>query len=106
MEIKKHAKIRSKERNGWNERTTERMIQKVLEKGITHGQTKGRLHKWMSSIYDKYRKKGKDVRLYGDKAYVFANGSLVTVLQIPANLTKDMDKFIRKGSEPSEIKQY
>ncbi|MBQ8043762.1 MAG: hypothetical protein IJ272_06400 [Clostridia bacterium] len=72
------------------------MIPKILEEGITLGQTKGRLHKWMSSLYDNYRKKGKHIRLYGDKAYVFVNGSLVTILQIPANLTKDMDKFIRK----------
>lgn len=96
MEIKKHAKKRNKERNGWNEKALERMIPKILEDGITHDQTKGRLNKWMSSVYDNCRKKGKDVRLYGDKAYVFVNRSLVTVLQIPANLTKDMDKFIRR----------
>ena len=94
MKITKHANARSKERNGWNTKTTERMLQKVLEQGITHSQTKGRLNKWMSSLYSNYRRKGKDIRLYGDKAYIFVNESLLTVLQIPANLTKDMNNFI------------
>ena len=102
MKISKHAKDRSKERNGWNEKTTERMVQKILEKGITHKQVRGRLEKWMSGIYERYKKKGKDVRLYGDKAYVFVGTELLTVLQIPANITKDMDKFIRKDSKDSE----
>ena len=102
MKITKHAKSRSKERNGWNERTTERMIQKVLEKGINHKQTKGRLNKWVSGLYDKHRRKETQIRLYGDKAYVIVEQTVITVLQIPANLTKDMKKFIRKDTEVAE----
>lgn len=101
MRVSKHAKERSKQRNGWNEKTTERMVQKVLEKGIPHRQTKGRLNKWINGLYFKNRD-ANNICLYGDKAYIFHNEVLITVLQIPANLTKDMDKFIRKESEGSE----
>lgn len=106
MKITKRAKERSKERNGWNTKTTERMLKKVLEQGITHSQTKGRLNKWMSSLYNKHRRKGTDIRLYGDKAYIFVEESLITVLQIPANLTKDINNFIihkKSGTDSSEI---
>ena len=96
MKITKHAKTRSKERNGWNDKSTERMIPKVLENGIKHKQTKGNLHKWMTGLYGNYKLKGTDIRLYGDKAYIFVNQSLVTVLQIPANLTRNMDKLVYK----------
>ena len=96
MKINEHAKIRSKERNNWSAKTTDRMIPKVLEKGIRHSQTKGRLHKWMSGLYDRHRRKGADIRLYGDKAYIFADETLITVIQIPANLTKNMYKLVRK----------
>ena len=101
MRVSKHAKERSKQRNGWNEKTTERMVQKVLEKGIPHRQTKGRLNKWVTSLYFK-NADANNIRLYGDKAYIFHNETLITVLQIPANLTKDMEKFICKDLEQSE----
>lgn len=96
MRITNHAQERSKERNGWSDKVTERMIPKILEKGIRHNQTKGNLHKWMTSLYNNHRRKGTDIRLYGDKAYVFVNEALVTVLQIPSSLTKDMHKMVKK----------
>lgn len=105
MKITKHAKERSKERNGWNIKATERMSKKVLEQGIRHSQTKGRLNRWMSSLYNKHRREGADIRLYGDKAYIFANETLITVLQIPSNLTKDINNFIireKSGNDVSE----
>ena len=94
MKITNHARDRSKERNGWSDKVTERMIPKVLEKGIRHNQTKGNLHKWMSGRYNNYKRKGADIRLYGDKAYIFVNESLITILQIPQDLCKNMKKMI------------
>ena len=96
METSKHAQQRSKERNGWNVKATERMIPRILEKGIRHSQTKGNLHKWMSGLYERYKVKGTDIRIYGDKAYVFRNECLVTVLQVPNNILKHKDSLIRE----------
>ena len=31
-------------------------------------------------------KKANSIRIYGDKAYLFANSNLITVLQVPSNL--------------------
>lgn len=99
MKITKHANQRSKERNGWNDKTTERMVAKVLEKGIQHKQTKGNLHKWMTGLYAAHKRKGADIRLYGDKAYVFVYQTLITVVPIPQNLRNNMKNLIRPLEE-------
>ena len=96
MKITKHAKTRSKERNGWNNKATERMIPKILEQGIKHECTKGNLNKWVSTLYRNHKRKGTDIRLYGDKAYIFVKETLITVIQIPADLANNMNKYIRQ----------
>lgn len=94
MDVSKHAEMRMKQRNGLSKKSCERIAQKALEKGIRHEQTKGRLNKWITSLYFN-NKKANNIRLYGDKAYIFCGEVLVTVLQIPNNLRKDMKSMIK-----------
>ena len=98
MCVSEHAKERLKERCGYNKKTSERMAQKAFEEGITHGQTKGRLNKWITSLYFK-NQKASNIRLHGDKAYIFCGTVLVTVIQIPASLMKDLKKMIKTQQE-------
>ncbi len=84
MDISKHAEDRLKERCGFNRKTCERMSQKAYDDGITHAQTKGRLNKWITSLYFR-NKNANNIRLYGDKAYIFCDEVLVTVIQIPVD---------------------
>lgn len=95
MKITKHAEMRMKQRNGLNKKACSRMAQKALECGISHAQTKGRLNKWMTSLYFA-NKEANNIRLYGDKAYIFCGEVLVTVLQIPNDLRKDIESMIKK----------
>lgn len=95
MKVTKHAKQRLKERNGLNKNSCDRIVEKALKEGIKHSETKGRLNKWISSIYF-VEKKANNIRLYGDKAYLFRDETLITILQIPADLTKDMKNMIKK----------
>ena len=95
MNISEHAKERIKERCGFNKNATERMANKAFEEGITHSQTKGRLNKWVTSLYFK-NKKANNIRLYGDKAYIFCDKVLVTVIQIPIGLMKDFKKMVKQ----------
>nr|DAY91531.1 MAG TPA: hypothetical protein [Caudoviricetes sp.] len=37
-----------------------------------------------------YNQTANNIRLYGDKAYIFAGSTLVTVIQIPPDLLKYM----------------
>lgn len=70
------------------------MAQKAFDNGITHSQTKGRLNKWITSLYFR-NKNANNIRLYGDKAYIFAGKTLVTVIQIPTDLTKNMKSMVK-----------
>ena len=89
-----------KERCGFGKRAKERMARVAFESGITHAQTKGRLNKWVTSLY--FRNPAADnIRLYGENAYIFAGEVLVTVIGIPANLKKDMAKMLRRNGAES-----
>ena len=94
MKISEHAQERLKERNGFNKKACERMAQKALTEGITHSQTKGRLNKWLTHLYFQ-NKRANNIRLYGDKAYIFCDETLVTVLQIPSHLMKNLKSMIK-----------
>jgi len=93
--ISKHAKKRLKERNGLNVKSFEKVSKKAFNEGIRHDQTKGRLNKWITSLYFN-NKSANNIRLYGDKAFIFTGETLITVLQIPANLMKDLKTMIKK----------
>jgi hypothetical protein len=67
---------------------------RVYEKGISHNQTKGQLNKWITSLYFTNRR-ANNIKLYGDKAYIYCDEILVTVLQIPANLMKNLKSMIK-----------
>ena len=94
MRLSNHAKMRMKQRCGLNSKSCERMTKKAFEEGVHHNQTKGLLNKWVTSLYFK-NQKANNIRLYGDKAYIFCDDVLVTVIQIPSDLTKDMKSMIK-----------
>lgn len=95
LHVTEHAKKRLKERNGLNKKSIDRMAEKALNEGIRHSQTKGNLNKWISKQFF-YNHKASNIRLYGDKAYLFTkDDKLITVLQIPASLMKDFKKMVK-----------
>lgn len=71
------------------------MAQKAYEEGITHAETKGRLNKWVTSLYFR-NERANNIRLYGDKAYIFCDKTLVTVIQIPASLMKNLKDMVKE----------
>lgn len=94
MDITEHAGQRLKERCGFVKKSRDRMAEKAFNEGITHSQTKGRLNKWITSLY--FRNcAANNIRIYGDNAYIFCEKTLVTVIPVPASLKKDMNKMIR-----------
>lgn len=100
MRVSNHAKERLKERNGFNKKCSMRMAKKAFSDGITHSQTKGNLNKWITSLYFK-EERANNIRLYGDKAYIFCGDVLVTVVQIPNNLMKNFKQRIKERSDKS-----
>lgn len=94
MNISNHARQRMKERCGFNRKEQDRMAEKAFYQGITHKQTKGRLHKWVTSLFFK-NCNANNIRLFGDFAFIFAGKTLVTVIPIPSNLKKDFKEMIK-----------
>lgn len=95
MIVTKHAKQRMKQRNGLNNKAVDRMADIAYEKGLKHGDLSGNLKKWVDKQYF-YNRMANQIRLYGDKAYIFQNEKLITVIQIPHNLVKEV---VRIGKE-------
>ena len=85
MVLTKHSKDRLRERCGLNKSSLDRIAEKAYSEGISHAETKGNLNKWISSLY-LHNRVANNVKLYGDKAYLFHGDKLITVMQIPNNL--------------------
>lgn len=97
--ITKHAKKRAKERCGINDKSINRMADKILEQGIKHCECTGHLKRWVDGLYLE-EEHANNIRLYGDKAYLFHGSTLITIIQIPNNLisrVKTIQKRKAKG---------
>ena len=87
VKVTNHGKQRLKERNGFNVKSIDRMAEKVYQNGLCHSETSGQLNKWITKLYFT-GKVANEIRIYGDKAYLFNGETLITVLQVPNNLLK------------------
>ena len=94
--ISKHAEARLRERTGLGKKSCERIAKKAFEQGISHSQTKGNLNKWITSVYFRSNH-AVNVRILGDKAFLFSKDDvLVTVLQVPQNLARELKKYVKE----------
>lgn len=90
--VTNHALRRLSERSGLSKIAGMRMAEKAFEEGVQHKETKGNLNKWVTSLYF-VNKKANNIRLYGDKAFIFSDNILITVLQIPSKLVKEVKRI-------------
>lgn len=95
--VTRHAADRMRERGGLNRKSIQRIANQVYFNGYPIERTKGRLRKWMYKI-SKSNPSAQNLRIYGDKLYIFSNEVLITVFNIPNNLKKDLAKMIDKES--------
>lgn len=93
--VTNHALKRLSERSGLSKTAAMRTAEKAYLNGIQHCETKGNLNKWVTSLYFVNRK-ANNIRLYGDKAFIFVDNVLITVIQIPQDLVKDVKKLKNK----------
>lgn len=90
--VTNHALKRLSERLGLSKMSAMRIAERAFEEGIKHSETRGNLNKWVTSLYF-VNKRANNIRLYGDKAFIFIDNSLITILQIPHNLMKEVNKI-------------
>lgn len=90
-----HAEKRLKERLGLQKKALQRAADTAYDKGIKHSETTGNLNKWITKLYFQ-NKNANNIRLYNDKAWIFAGMNLVTVLQIPSSLKKSFEDVLSR----------
>ena len=89
--VSRHARQRIKERCGVSKKSADRVSRLAVERGTEREQTKGMLRKWLDHKYTE----GQKMFAYGDKAFFFScDGVLITVIQIPSTITKNMSRMI------------
>lgn len=104
MIVTKHARHRIIERCRVKENTVDRLAQLAYIKGITYSRTKGELKSWIlrklpiGYFVD-------DIKIYGDKAYIFKGECLITVLEIPRCIVKGMKNYIIPESNKYKIRR-
>lgn len=92
--VTKHAQERLKERNGLSKASANRMAKRAYMEGVPYIAMKGRLSKWVTKSVKGGLAPVKDARLYGDKLFLFDGTTLITVLQVPYNIMKQVNKMI------------
>lgn len=96
MKITDHARQRGEERLGLSVEPFLRLAAKALDHGIKHGETSGRLKKYMDSLF-MYKMTANNIRIYGEFIYLFCNQTLITVYGLPNEFKPVISKLkIRK----------
>lgn len=87
--LTRHSITRLEQRCGVSKKNAQKVAKRAYRTGITHAETHGNLHRFLDSIYLS-QKKGTNMRIYGNAVFVFRGDILITVINIPDNLIKEM----------------
>ena len=88
LQVSKHGAKRARQRVGIPKKAVDRMARTALERGIGHEEATGKLRDYIGWLYEKYDGNGNNIRVYGDKVYVFHDAILITVLNVPGEHRK------------------
>lgn len=119
IRVSNHAVDRVRERSGINKKSAQKLAERAYARGIKQSDVKGTLNKYIKNISDKENYRGLDIRIYGDKAFVFSNSgkyvdklidfngnkiiTLVTILQIPNNLINNVQGAMNKKKKGDKL---
>lgn len=89
MSVTKHARRRSKQRNGFTKGTVEKMSSRAWANGLPRDVIGGELRE----VLDRFR--GKFVRYYINTVYIFnSNGTLITMMDIDPKYEKNLLDYV------------
>ena len=90
--VTKHGEQRIKDRIGLSKKISQEICDKALKDGIAHKETTGSLCKYLDKIYLQY-KRSNNTRIYHEKVFLFNNETLITVLDLPNNFKRLVEKI-------------
>lgn len=89
--ISKHARERSKERTGIKKKSFERLLPKILKEGKTTKDFNGSFRRYLDKLHMSHSGKKRFI-IFGHRIYVLKNKTIVTVMLIPSEFLKIVDK--------------
>lgn len=99
LRITEHGEERVRERCGIPKKAVRRLAAKAFEFGLTHIETTGKLNKYITALYFK-NTNADNIRIYGDKVYIFSGTTLITILNLPGSYKNVAKKcFERRATE-------
>ena len=97
----KHSQKRTKERLGLSKKLTDKQAEKALLYGVSHAETKGNLKKYMDGIFLRH-KTSNNTKIFNRKVYIFNDNILITVMNLPNNLSGAADTLQKKKMDQKE----
>lgn len=88
LRVSRHGERRARQRVGLPKRAVERNAKRALVEGIGYREATGALRRYISWLYELYDGNGNNIRIYGDKVWVFHDAILITVLNVPGEHRK------------------
>lgn len=98
MNLTKTGIKKTAEKIGIPKKSIQRQFELALKRGYRHGQTKGQLNKWVTSV-SLAKKYPTSCIVYNNHLFVTNNyETLITVLKVPPNLSKNINSYIKSES--------
>lgn len=95
MKVSRHAKRRTRERLGLPTKAAHTNAQKALQHGFHRWECHTGLRRYLDFLYHQTGD-NPDVVVYHRHVYIFANGTLITVLNLPQKYFARADKLERE----------
>ena len=102
LQVSRHGERRARQRVGLPKKSVERNVQRALTEGIGYREASGALRRYISWLYELYDGNGNNIRIYGDKVWIFHDAILITVLNVPGEHRKAaVSAQAKRGAEPA-----
>ncbi|WP_038164899.1 hypothetical protein [Verrucomicrobium sp. BvORR106] len=87
LAITEHAYDRAKKRLGLDRAATEREVEKVFATGLRHGETGGKLNRYLTRLYLEHGT-ADNLRIHSEHVFVFSGHVLITILHLPNEMKR------------------
>lgn len=101
MRLTRHALQRGKERLGLRDEAIERLAERALNEGLRTSDTSGRFRRYLDKLFLSHGKAG-NLRVYGEKIYLFNGSLLITIFHLPNEYKKAAAKLRTRQQEALE----
>lgn len=86
---------------GVPKKSVKRLAAKAMSEGMTRFETQGPLRRYLDALFY-YNGSADNLRVWGEKVWVFSGNTLITVLDLP-NKYKNRANGIQKGKDEKNV---